>query len=489
MKKLDFLSYACYGLAGIVYLFIVFNTLTNPQNPDFVIKAGTVVLLMTGLALAVLAGIYIIHKFRYRKIFPVLFTVILVFLQAVTIHYLSVKYHVETWDMGVVYNAAEYYVINGAFDMGKYDYFLWFPNNSPLYNIFVLLFKLFAVLGITNTQLTLNVFNACLLVVSAWFVEKTVQVFAGSEFTGTGLMFCVALCPFSLYAVLAYTDTFSMAFLSAALYFYICVIKNKGNRYVNLVLFSLLCGFGASLKVSVLILAIAAVIDIVLKTKDLKTTAVSLVLVLAIAFGGFAGFKYAHEHSPFLPEYDYDYTIPYTHWVMMGLNGLGGYSDDDYQFITLAHPDKRSRQQANIAEIHRRVEEKGFDGMIQHLKNKLSFIYSEGTFGACYKLDRAVVRPNGLHEYIIYLGQRFEILGNFSLALFMMMLSFLSAGVIMGIKNKDLSALMPAMSLIGVTIFLLLWEARARYILNFLPLFILMTVFGIKQLFYHDKNQ
>jgi predicted neutral ceramidase superfamily lipid hydrolase len=71
----------------------------------------------------------------------------------------------------------------------------------------------------------------------------------------------------------------------------------------------------------------------------------------------------------------------------------------------------------------------------------------------------------------------------------MMMLSFLSVGMFIGIKNRDASALMPAVSLVGVTIFLLLWEARARYILNFLPLFILMTVFGIKQLFYHDKNQ
>ena len=489
MKKLDFLSYICYGLAGFMYLFIVYNTLTNPQNPDLVIKAGPVIVLMGVLVLLVMAGIYIINHFRYRKTFPVLFTFILIFLQAVTIHYLSVKYHVETWDMGVVYNVAEYYVTNGSFDMGKYDYFLWFPNNSPLYNLFVLLFRLFAVFGITNTQLALNIFNAGLLVVSAWFIEKTVQVFAGEQFTGAGLMFCVALCPFSLYAVLAYTDTFSMVFLSSALYFYICAVKNKGNIYVNLALFSLLCGFGASLKVSVLILAIAAVIDIVLNFKDLKTTVVSLVLVLAISFGGFAGFKYAHEHSPFLPEYDYDYTIPYTHWVMMGLNGLGGYNDDDYQLITLQYPDKQARQRANIAEISRRVEEKGFDGMVDHLKNKLSFIYSEGTFGACYKLDRAVVRPNGLHEYIIYLGSRFSLLGNYSLALFMMMLVLIAFAVFMGIKNKDTSAVMPAMSLIGVTIFLLIWEARSRYILNFLPLFILMAVFGIKQLFYHNKRQ
>ncbi len=489
MKKIDLLSYTGYAITGIVYLFIVFNTLTNPQNPDFEIRATVILPLMAVLAILVVAGAYICQRFKYNRIIPVLFCIVLIFLQAVAIHYLSVKYYVETWDMGVVYNAAEYYVTNGSFDMGKYDYFLWFPNNSPLYNMFVLLFKIFSLLGITNTALALNIFNSVLLVISAWFVEKTVQVFIGKEYTGTGFMFCVALCPFSLYAVLAYTDTFSMVFLSAALYFYARAIKDKGNYFVNLTAFALCTAYGSSLKVSVLILAVAAVIDIVLKHNGLRRTLVSLLLVAAVSFGGFAVFKTAHENSPFLPDYDYDYTIPYTHWVMMGLNGLGGYNDDDYQNITLQYPDKETRQQANIEEIIHRIEEKGAAGMVDHLKNKLSFIYSEGTFGACYKLDRAVVRPNGLHEYIIYLGSRFSLLGNYSLALFMMMLVFITFAVFMGIKNKDTSAVMPAISLVGVTIFLLMWEARARYILNFLPIFILMTCFGIKELFLLFKNR
>jgi len=79
MKKLDFLSYICYGLAGFMYLFIVYNTLTNPQNPDLVIKAGPVIVLMGVLVLLVMAGIYIINHFRYRKTFPGFFTFILIF--------------------------------------------------------------------------------------------------------------------------------------------------------------------------------------------------------------------------------------------------------------------------------------------------------------------------------------------------------------------------------------------------------------------------
>lgn len=483
MKKMNLLAYTGYCITGLMYMFVVFNTVTNPQNPDFAIKAGILLPVMAAVFLAVMLGAYICRKFPYKKLMLAAFTAVLIFLQAVTIHYLSVKYYVETWDMGVVYNAADYFVTNGSFDMGKYDYFLWFPNNSPLYNIFVVLFGFFKAVGIANTSLALNIFNGGLLLACAWLTELTVQTFAGREYTGTGFMLCVALCPFSLYTVLAYTDTFSMVFLSAAMYFYARFVKNKGNRVVNIAAFALFIAFGASLKISVLIPAIAAIIDIVLKTDRVKDTLVSVALVVAIAFGGFGIMKYAHEHSPFLPEYDYNYTIPHTHWVMMGLNGLGGYSDDDYQNITLKYPDKATRQQANIDQISRRVKEKGFDGMITHIENKLSFIYSEGTFGACYKLDRAVVRPNGLHEYIIYLGEKFEILGYFSLALFMDMLLAIVLAVFAAIKRKDTSAVMPAVSLVGVTLFLLLWEARARYILNFLPLFVLVAVFGIKQLF------
>ena len=483
MKKTNFLSAAVYAATGIMYLLIVLDVLTNSQNPDFIFNPFLMAVLIVAATGSMLLMSFLADKIKYKKLLIAAAAAVLVFLQAVTIHYLSVKYHVETWDMGVVYNAVKYYVDNGVFDATKYDYFLWFPNNSPLYNIFVLIFRGFALFGIENTQLALNIVNGLILLITAFVTERAATVFAGEKFTANGMILCLLLCPFSLYTVITYTDTFSMLFLALALYFYVCVLRQKGNEYVNLVLFSLFTAIGASLKVSVLILAIAAVIDICIRHSRIRKTAVSLALVIAIAFGGFATMKHAHEHSLFLPEYDYDYTIPHSHWVMMGLNGLGSYNDDDYQNITLAQPDKASRQQANIEEIIRRVEEKGPGGMAEHIANKISFIYSDGTFGACYKLDRAVVRPNGLHEYIIYLGSRFSYLGYFSLALFLAMLIVISFGVFNAIRKKDTQAVMPALSLIGVTLFLILWEARSRYILNFLPIFVLLAVYGIKQIF------
>ena len=81
MKKLDILSYLAYGLTGFMYLFIVFNTLTNPQNPDLEIKAGILLPVMAAVTVAVLVGAYICRRFRYKKLLLAAFTAVLVFLQ------------------------------------------------------------------------------------------------------------------------------------------------------------------------------------------------------------------------------------------------------------------------------------------------------------------------------------------------------------------------------------------------------------------------
>lgn len=488
-KVKDSLRYLFYFLTGCMYLGIVADVVINPKLSFFHTKIALLLPMIAGVAAVVMVAVFVCKKIKNKKLLLISLSAILVLLQAVTIRYLAVNYTVESWDMGVVYNAAQYFVENNSFDMGKYDYFLWFPNNSPLYNIFVIIFKVFSAVGIKNTQLALNVFNAALLFFSAWLTEKSSQLLAGEEYTGVGLMLCVALCPFSLYAVLAYTDTFSMIFLALALYFYIRKMKNKGNYWVNLRAFSLFIAVGASMKVSVLVIAIAAIIDLFIGKEDVAKRAISLVLVMVISIGGFSALKNMHENSPFLPEYDYNYTIPYTHWVMMGLNGLGGYCDDDYQLITLQHPDKQSRQAANIDEIINRIEEKGAVGMVHHVANKLSFIYGDGTFTASQKLDRAAVKGSALHNYIIYVADGYKYLGYSSLAYFMAILMFISIGMFIAIKRKNTSLVMLALSLVGVTCFLILWEARTRYILNFLPVFVVLAVFGIKSIFSLMKKE
>ena len=56
-------------------------------------------------------------------------------------------------------------------------------------------------------------------------------------------------------------------------------------------------------------------------------------------------------------------------------------------------------------------------------------------------------------------------------------------GIIYNIFNKDDSVnKVLIMSIIGITIFLLIWEARSRYIYNFLPILCLLAVIGIKNI-------
>lgn len=63
----------------------------------------------------------------------------------------------------------------------------------------------------------------------------------------------------------------------------------------------------------------------------------------------------AVDASPALPETDADDAVPYMHWVMMGLSGVGGYNNDDYE-LTLSGGTAEGMRAVDEAEIARRLE-------------------------------------------------------------------------------------------------------------------------------------
>jgi len=47
-----------------------------------------------------------------------------------------------------------------------------------------------------------------------------------------------------------------------------------------------------------------------------------------------------------------------------------------------------------------------------------------------------------------------------------------------------------SLGMLGIMIFLLIWETRSRYLVNFIPYFVLLSYFGIEQIHqFLEKNQ
>ena len=76
--------------------------------------------------------------------------------------------------------------------------------------------------------------------------------------------------------------------------------------------------------------------------------------------------------------------FPKTHWVMMGLKGLGGYDDEIDTNMTRFLKDSGwsndEIQAQHIRLMKERLEAFGVGGFINHLNSKLNFTWSDGTY-------------------------------------------------------------------------------------------------------------
>lgn len=117
----------------------------------------------------------------------------------------------------------------------------------------------------------------------------------------------------------------------------------------------------------------------------------------AVLYGGLSA---AALHTAWLPKYEKEKSIPYLHWVMMGLYDDGGYNDDAYK-LTLQGETYEERLEIDKKEIARKVREMGPAGLAAHAANKLIFTFGEGMYHAPIKLDLGAVHQNPLQMYFI----------------------------------------------------------------------------------------
>ena len=156
----------------------------------------------------------------------------------------------------------------------------------------------------------------------------------------------------------------------------------------------------------------------------------------------------------------------------MGLHGKGGYWDPDYQ-LTLQYDTYEERAAFTREEIARRIQELGLSGMVCHCLDKVSYIVSDGTCYAPEKLNRDARQPNFLHQFVIA-GERYSgALYYAADALQLCLWAFCAIGGFWAAKKDEGNVTVFRLAGFGLLLFLLIWEARSRYLVNFLLLYLL----------------
>ena len=192
---------------------------------------------------------------------------------------------------------------------------------------------------------------------------------------------------------------------------------------------------------------------------------------------------------------DTDSTIGWQHYFMMGLNVSrdGVYSDEDYVF-TKSFSTNEERNEANLQEAKKRIKELGIGGLFQHLSRKQLVNYGDGTFawnveGNSFAGDpewayngisdfvRSFIKPDGInYNWFISFKQLIWIM-----VLFLLLFVFVYPRRMSSYGDNCIIVL--AMSIIGLTIFELLFEARARYLFCYAPLFVILSGWGLRNIY------
>lgn len=469
--------YKCIAYTAIIamILLIMFNNILNNET----LKNNGIHLLVIAIFIVCfwLLNKYILNKTNKSvdKIIILILLALFLVLEIISV----INFKVErNWDFRWVMDTAEDLAKNGATD--KLYYFQIFPNNIGALTIITLAMKLTA-----GNEIGAYIINIIFVFLSAVFAMLSAKEIRGYKLAINTLLIMLLCCPIYLYTPIVYTDTLSIFIPVATLYVWLLSQKTDSQKkqYICWSVLAILAVIGYTLKPVAMIIYVAIIIETIFRKRKYIKQLVISVLIFVILL---VGYNTAEEK---LIIKDSPWTYPYTHWIMMGLNtpeseggtsiGWGAYSaqDNDYTGI---QPSVELKKEANIREIKSRLKEFGVEGYIKFLFNKFKYVWNDGTYYVFNKIGWNTINKDGiLYDYVIGEKSEYFIKPFLNYLQEFTMLMILIAIIIHIRIKEDESIRVMGISMVGIAIFLLIWEARSRYIYFMIPIFCILAAYGV----------
>ena len=399
-------------------------------------------------------------------------------------------------DLKIIESYCKDFAVNGNFDLIQRDYLkgsvylVRYPNNVPFTLLLSALYRVcYLTLGYVPKMVPI-VLNCVAINLSVLFTALTTKKLFGNKQALVTLALCMLFAPYYTYTAYYYTDSLSMPFLIGGVYLFVSAIKseNKYKRYALLLAFGGVVFLGFKMKATVIFALICGLIYVLLKFSIKKVATISLAVIVGFSTVGAVYSTSVNSLNLYTKEQSYECEYPFTHWIMMGLKELGHYNLEDSKF-TDSFENKDEKQNANIREIKNRIEDFGVKGLIFHTVKKAVWMWEDGTYFISHHLEKTD-NWNPLHSLVLDKGSYHNVFYIYSCGfqLFLIVMMILSA--LKGcIKPKVNKTILLKGLLFSILIFLLIWEARSRYLYNFTPVFILLAVDGLQELENFIRNK
>lgn len=424
-----------------------------------------------------------LKKVRYTDIIMLgMSCLFFVFLVVLTYHY----YFKTGWDAQMVEWAAKA-IAQKDWEEVQNLYFSYYPNNVFLTFLFSLPIRIGHILGISNYYFCIIIFQCFLFAVTGFVIYRAAVLCADVQVGVAVWMLYVALAGLSPWVVVPYSDATGILFPVLLFYLYtrLCHGKQQGFMIFLIAFFSYI---GYHIKPQIVIVTIAIVL--VTLTSVRKEWFISKGILikhfLCGAIGLFLGIiivslciKATHL------EFEEGLAFGMPHFLMMGLNEeYGGVINIVDQDFSMGFDNVQERNEANLRVAGERLEALGIFGVLALWKDKTLTNFADGTFAwwqeGGFFIQEMYEGNYQLRSWLtgyFYEGGRFHEIYKNVAQLFWMgtLLSVLLS--LFCEKKQNVSSVKNVLklSVIGIILFETFFEARARYLLIYVPLFILLV--------------
>lgn len=399
------------------------------------------------------------------------------------------------WDVSAIRLAAKDMVSDGIEPALKKHawYFSRYPNNTFLLLFTALLTKIGTVIWPGYPYRVVTLVNVVFVWLSMYGASLcTYRLTQSRRITMFAALLGTILICFSGFIVIPYSDTMAMPFPVLSL---TCILFCK-NKYIKTALVAFFSALGGLLKPPVLIVLIAygtlCLCDLIKMrsrrqqmVREALLTACITALALLCVSGPYALLKKQLSLDTYFRA---DNALTMTHFLMMGANERtdGTYSEEDVTF-SCSFPDVKTREQENLREYVRRLQSLGVSGTLSLLTRKHILSYNNGSFlwggeGGFYQTANDRTDPFSVFLQEMYYGnlndpKSIRLLAVQQIIWLTILLGIAGLPFYRGTNCAAVSWM--SLTLLGVTLYLLLFECRSRYLFVFTPLFICLFGAGI----------
>lgn len=440
-----------------------------------------------------------VAKLEKRRSFRVLVIVLATLVALMQLYIVETTWFRTGWDVGFIASQDPFNEVSlPTFEL----YYSSYPNQLFPAAVFWLIKQIAGLFGIEDAY-------PILAVVGAWSTTVSVALCAfvarrlGSVWTALGvLVLGFSFVAFSPWILVPYTDTYSTLWIALALWFYVCE-RSLSLKWGGFAASSVI---GAAFKPTVLALAAG-----ILGYAFLKQVA-ELISQKRTGISGEESRKSAHYHRPFKRENVHivvfllagallgqslvvgiraAFPMPTNpegayssaHFLMMGSNegSYGCYSGDDVIY-TGSFATSKERAAANLARWKERMGAMGPIGYAKLLARKTCSNFADGTMswgteGGFWATDPAT---EGFFAELYGIAERPMLFAPIAQTVwFTILVGNLLACLLVKTKNTAVNGI--CLALVLLSLFLMIFECRARYLFLFLPEFIILASLGWEQ--------